>query len=280
MTELIRIIFIGLIAHMDLANSNTAVMVNVAGHEARMKIFHADGTMEPEVDLAGTVVSISGGTGSSVPNRTLTNGKVPQLGDITEDKCKVRQEITDRKPDASVSSYVNYEGGILEPWAFQDFQVFFDHGTFSRKPHCAACGTVLNLEVNSGGRLAITIKSSSATKTYVATETDIVVFRNAPPPGTGSTGVSHFPHFYELLESGCPIKDDVKQALQSSGAEAGKPMKCLDPTRCTDLKPLTRLVKTKTRTLRTKIDWSRLNKKEFIDFIVTPDVECTNSRFP
>jgi hypothetical protein len=280
MNELVRIIFIGLIAHMDLAHTNTAVMVNVAGHEARMKIFHADGTVEPEVDLTGAFVRIGAGLGSSVPNRTLTNGKVPQLGDITEGKCQVRQEITDHKPDASVSAYIDYEGGILQPWAFQDFQILFDHGTFSRNPHCAACGTALNLVINGGGQIDIVVKNST-TKTYVVTETDIVVFRNAPPPGTASTGVSHFPHFYELLESGCSIKDDVKQAVYLSGAQAGKPMKCLDSTRCTDLRPLTSLVKTKTRTLHTrKIDWSRLNKKDFIDFIVTPDIECTNSGFP
>jgi len=274
MTELIRIIFIGLIAHMDLASSNTAVMVNVKGHESRMKIFHADGTVEPPVDLTSKIVTIRTGVGSSVPNRTLTNGKVPQLGDITEGKCSVRREITDHDPDGSVAAYIDYEGGILEPWAFQDYQVFFDHGVASRKLHCAACGTVLNLEINSGGHLNIIVAdvSNPAARTiYTVSETDLVVFRNAPPSGTAPTGVSHFPHFYELLESTCPIKDDVRVST----------LKCVDPTRCTDLKPLTRVVKTKKRTLRTKkTDWSRLNTKEFLDFIVTPDIECTNSRFP
>jgi hypothetical protein len=287
MTELIRLIFIGLIAHMDLQNSNTAVMVNVNGHEARMRIFHSDGTVDAPVDLTSTVVTIRSGLGSSVPNRTLTNGMVPQLGDITEGKCGVRQEITDHKPDGSVSAYIDYLGGILSPWAFQENKIHFDHGKTWSQPHCAACGTVLNLEVNSGSHIEILTAdvNDPADKTkqhsYSVSETDVVVFRNAPPPGSTSTGVSHFPHFYELLDSSCSTTDDVKQALQVGGPHSGEPIACIGTTRCNDLAPLTRSIKTKKRTLSAnKIDWSRFNEKEFVAFIVTPDVECTNSRFP
>jgi hypothetical protein len=243
-----------------------------------MKVFHADGTVDAPVDLTGKRVTIGTGLGSSVPNSSLIHSKTPELGDITEGKCAVRQEITDRKPDAAVAAYVDYEGGIFSPLAFQENEISFGHGMKWKTERCATCGTVLNVEVNSGKSIRIVVAdvndpTNKAKQTsYTVSATDIVVFRNAPPPGSASTGVSHFPHFYDLLEKNCPIKDDVKVSS----------IKCADPARCTDVSPKVKAIRLKGRTLRTdlKIEWSHFDLKDFLAYLITPDIECTNSHFP
>jgi hypothetical protein len=273
-TEIVTIVFIGLIAHMDLPRSNTAVMVKADQHDPAMKIFRADGGVEGPYDIDGKLVRISPGKGSSYPSRAHLRGTTPELDDITEGKCKVRKPIVDRKRDSSVFAYIDYEGGDLGALAYQDKMIYFAHGKRWSAPRCAACGTQLDLEVDQGKPIVITVcdvddPNNAAKQTkYTINGDDWVVFRNAP-----NTIVSgdHFLHFYELFES-CNPNDGV---MVAQNKDCHRPLKCVDFT--PQLAPRAGADRRASSASTPSVNF---NLSAFRTYIITPTVECTNSAYP
>jgi hypothetical protein len=283
MTEIINIIFVGLIAHMDLANSNTAVMLMADKHVPELRIFRGDGTSET-VNVSQKRITISPGNGNSHPKHTKIFGTVPEIGDITGWKCGgPRQPIVDRKPDAMVEAYIDYEGGELEPLAYDDEVIHFAHGQRWSKCRCAACGTSLALEVNAGASVRIVIAdiadptNAAKQKTYSVSATDIVVFRDAPPKGTTVAG-DHFMLYYGLLEK-CPANDIV---LTDCKDPQGNPHPhCKEPARCTAVDPLPQAASNSSRgSSQLKAGRLNFNLNEFREYIITPTIECTNGQYP
>jgi hypothetical protein len=286
MTEIIKIIFIGLIAHMDLANSNTAVMLKADKHVPEMRIFRGDGSSKT-VNVSQKRITISPGIGNSHPKHTKIIGNVPEIGDITGGKCGgPRQPIVDRKPDSTVEAYIDYEGGELEPLAFNDELLHFAHGKRWATCRCAACGTSLDLEVNEGAAITIVIadivKPGDASKqeTYTVTANDLVVFRDAPPKGTTVMG-DHFPLYYGLLKN-CPANDVV--LMDCKDAQGNPHPHCKELARCTTVDPLPQAARTASstsrRARRPKGGQLTFNLNEFLEYIITPTIECTNGQYP
>jgi hypothetical protein len=263
--DTIHIIFIGLIAHINVGTLNTAVLVYAPNHVAQGVIFRADGTQTPLPALKDVRVSINGGGGPTGPNSTALLGNTPSLNDITETNCKLRAAIKKRQlPDASVNAYVDYAGGTLMPTGYQKYKVYFDDGGPSHTPQCTACGAELQYDVAAGQTISVVIFDKDGNKLpdkFQLSKTDVLVFQNAV-----NDGISHFDHFYDLLEGeDCKIKDMPIKSTET----------CSLP-RCTHALSFAVTNKGKPRRRWKHFDFSAFNKFTILDV----DLECTNSHWP
>jgi len=270
------IFFIGLIVHMDLMHSTTAVLVRAPGHAYTMTIFRSNGKIDSR-DITDTMITVN----RSSNLQTIRSGikhRIPELKDIAP-TCQPRAAIQNRDPDGFVAAYVDYEGGKLKAFDAEKSQVHFQHGTVWKPCHCTACRVELDLNVPMGGSVTITvapIADKKSVKNYFVSNDDVVVFRDAGA-GTGSDDHSHI--VFDLLDDGagnkCPVSDPVETKDCPSctgGSNCGSPTATLAALR-----------KANKSGMLVFPFWTTLSKKEkdrLVTTIVVPSVDCSDSQYP
>jgi hypothetical protein len=253
------IIFLGLIVHMDLQNSNTAVLPRAPGHTPVLFI-HQNGQKITE-DLDGKYVAVYGAKGNF---SRAGIADVPPLQEISA--CKHPIDAVEKLGESEfVAAYVDFlEGGSLVSALFHNKAVHFDHvllgsSTWANR-HCATCKIEYRAEpIDKTIFISIQDMKRQQLKLFEIKPGDLVIIQNATCKGCSSP--DHFLHFYDLL-TGCP-----------PGARPIPKENPADP--CTQL-PTTcdqqNLLPAKYRYL--------LKEKKFRKIFISPTVECTNSQWP
>lgn len=256
------ILFIGLISHMNLTNSNTSVLVAAPNHNVTLSIIR-NAQILKQAPLENTYVTISGASGSF--RRSLTLGSVPPLSAVAG--CATpKQTIVKREYDPAVSSYVDFlDGGELSVAGHHPVMAHIENGGSSWKnDRCASCEVSYTAELT-GDSLTIAIydvKTRAQIALLRAEDADTVAIRNAPDSTNAS---DHFQEFFKLFEACTYSTAMIKEA-------SGK-------TRCalSDCDPhlkLARSSKSSTSKAAAAID------PQVLDILMVPSVECTNSQWP
>lgn len=278
----VAILFIGLVLHMNLDNSNTAVLPHVDGHQAAMLIWRADFTLSSIIPLEHKTVEISGAK-SKVGDGTTEHLNdfdlyVPKLSDITS--CTDVQDAVERHDFLpAVSAYFDYAGGKLDAFGFHDKKVMISTTSGYTPENCAACAVVWS-GVPTGTSITMTVTDQrilGMVDRYLLKPGDVVLVRNAPPidangmtPPTGD----HFPHNFDVMLNCNDTDHHVKEGNDCPKGNCFLTLLTADTARARTLQG------------RPAIIWKHSLRMEaaardLIDrFLIPPSSDCTNSQYP
>lgn len=202
----VKILFVGLILHMNLDNSNTAVLPLVNEHEITATVYRAGGSQLPEIPLKDLEVDISGAVSDEGDGTTRHEASfdrdVPHLQPIEPGRDPLDKVKKHEKAGNDVAAYVEYDGGSLSSFEINKTRVSITEVTGN--PMCVACGVIW-----SGKPIAGTITMSFRNLNASGPEPepvslqpgDRVIIRNADPENGNSSG-DHFPHVFNTLKGG------------------------------------------------------------------------------
>lgn len=211
----VRILFVGLILHMNLDGSNTAVLPFVNEHEITATVYRASGTEENEISLKDLEVDISGAISEEGDGKTRHEASfdrdVPHLqpmepGHEPLDKVKKHQKV-----GSDIAAYVEYDGGSLSSFEINKTRVSITGVT--GKPICVACGVIWSGKPTAG---TITMSFRNLNGSGLEPEPvtlqpgDRVIIRNADPKNGKSSG-DHFPHVFKTLKGGASKEHHIDE---------------------------------------------------------------------
>lgn len=278
----VAILFIGLVLHMNLPNSNTAVLPHVQGHQAAMLIWRADFTLSSIIPLEHKTVVISGAKsklgGGTTEHLNDFDLYVPKLSDITS--CTdVQNSVEHHDFSPAFSAYFDYDGGKLDAFGFHDKKVMFSTTSGYTPENCAACAVVWS-GVPTGTSITMTVTDQlipGMVDRYLLKPGDVVLVRNAPPvdangmtPPTGD----HFPHNFDVMLNCNDTDHHVKAGNDCPKGNCFLTLLTADTARARKLRGAAGAFRK--RSLR-----MRDHARDVIErFLIPPSSDCTNSQYP
>jgi len=279
----VAILFIGLVLHMNLSNSNTAVMPHVDGHQAAMLIWHADFTLSSIIQLEHKTVVINGAQSS--PGGGMTKHLndfymyVPKFGDITS--CTEVQNAVEQHDflPGTISAYFDYDGGTLDAFGFHDKKVMISTKSGYTSEQCAACAVVWS-GIPTGKSITMTVTDQlipGMVDRYLLKLGDVVLVRNAPPvdengmtPPTGD----HFPHNFDVLRNCDDRNHHVKEGNDCPKGNCFLTLLTADT-------PAARKLQGRTSAIRKRSLRLHKSARDLVElFLIPPSSDCTNSQYP
>jgi len=201
----VRVLFVGLILHMNLTGSNTAVLPDVPKHEETATIYWKGITQAQRIELRDFYVDITGavskeGHGIATHDPSFDDDdRVPHLDNVeTHHQALARVERHEKIPD--IGAYVEYDGGTLSSYEINQKRVRITKT--DGRLRCVACGVVWagvpQKEAITMTFYKLVASGPSAPAPVILRPGDRVVISNADhDPEADPT--DHFPHVFKAL---------------------------------------------------------------------------------
>jgi hypothetical protein len=271
MSDVVTVIFVGLISHMNLSHTNTAVLPVAAEHRARLYIKRPN-QQRVSIPIDGLRIRIYGASNAEPKPDPSFSANVPHIGAMLgcRDETDLKAEIQDPShilKSNDITAFVDYEGDSLSAPNTYPERLKFNGAASGSKFQCVACKVVLTATPANGTKMWFSVEKIGAKKKVLDVQElpagTTVIVRNAPFIGHHVSG-DHFQHYYALVD-GCaghsPILTQAESAPSNTcaGCEEAAPA----------ISPSSKRGRNKTR-LNVRPELSRL----------MPTVECADSQYP